>query len=98
MTRRIDTMAFHLAIAVRDLGKSRTFYQQLFAMRPTLESDDVVLLTTPADVSNWHSSASRTLRSTQPRGAIMVSISALSSARKCSVAPERQFDRREARS
>jgi catechol-2,3-dioxygenase len=48
MTRRVDTLAFHLAIAVRDLEKSRAFYQQLFAMTPSLETDDVVLLTTPA--------------------------------------------------
>jgi extradiol dioxygenase family protein len=48
MTRPIDTSAFHLAIAMRDLEKSRAFYQQLFAMTPTLETDEVVLLTTPA--------------------------------------------------
>jgi extradiol dioxygenase family protein len=48
MTRPINTSAFHLAIAVRDLEKSRAFYQRLFAMTPTLETDEVVLLTTPA--------------------------------------------------
>ena len=48
MTRPIDTSAFHLAIAERDLEKSCAFYQRLFAMTPTLETDDVVLLTTPA--------------------------------------------------
>ena len=48
MTRPIDTSTFHLAISVRDLEKSRALYQRLVAMIPTLETDDVVLLTTPA--------------------------------------------------
>ena len=52
----------------------------------------------PHDVSNSRSSESRTLRSTQTRGTIMVFISASSSARKCSVTPGMQSDRREARS
>ena len=98
MTRPIDTSAFHLAIAVRDLEKSRAVYQRLFAMTPTLETDDVVLLTTPARREHWRSSESRTLRSTQTRGTIMVFISASSSARKCSVTPRMQSDRWEARS
>jgi hypothetical protein len=98
MTRPIDTSAFHLAIAVRDLEKSRAFYQRLFAMTPTLETDEVVLLTTPARREQGRSSESQTLRSTQTRGTIMVFISASSSARKCSVTPGMQFDRRAARS
>ena len=48
MTRPIDTSTFHLAISVHDLEKSRALYQRLVAMTPTLETDDVVLLTTPA--------------------------------------------------
>lgn len=48
MTHAIGTFAFHLAIPVRDLQKSSEFYKTVFAMTPTLESDEVVLLTTPA--------------------------------------------------
>ena len=48
MTRAIQTSGFHLAIAVRDLQKSSAFYKRVFAMTPTLEADEVVLLTTPA--------------------------------------------------
>jgi catechol-2,3-dioxygenase len=48
MARAIETSGFHLAITVRDLNKSSAFYKRLFAMTPTLESDEVVLLTTPA--------------------------------------------------
>ena len=98
MTRSIDTSAFHLAIAVRDLEKSRAFYQRLFAMTPTLETDDVVLLTTPARREQLALQRKPDVTIDADTWTIMVFISASSSARKSSVTPRIQSDRWEARS